>query len=524
MDPVARMGDIRLVLRAVIAATVFALFSVSVPLQVRAQPIADPGVESLLSAAADALGAPSLKSVRALHLTETGTAIGLPVKSEAYTDLAGGTFAAYTDLHVFTQDTGYDGQAAWTRDSTGVVWVDGSQQGHAAAVNEAFRESYALWTPAHGGAQVALLPSRSEAGRAYDVLHVTPPHSVVAFDVWLDARTHLPARYVETAAAVTTTTRLTDYHTVAGLELPFGLHAASDQGNKSDLTVTHVDVAPADIAAKISEPNSDVHDFSIAGGNQTSIPFTLADNHVYLDVMLNGKGPYHFIFDTGGQNVVDPAIVREIGAAAAGSAQGGGVGAKTEELAFAHVASLRVGNAELHDQLFAVLPVRAGFGMASSVPVDGLIGAEVLARFVTVFDYAQNRVILELPGATPAGSSIPFVFAGTQPQIPCAIDLIATQCTIDSGSRASLDLLAPFIAQNGSVVPAKATALGVNGFGVGGGDVGRLGRLPSLQIGQFDLKNLIAGFSSATAGAFANPGIAANIGGLPSPSTMRTKR
>lgn len=243
------------------------------------------------------------------------------------------------------------------------------------------------------------------------------------------------------------------------------------------------------------------------------MPFELIDNHVYLDVTLDGKGPYRFIFDTGGQNVIDPAVAREIGAASAGSAQGGGVGASTETFAFAPIASLRVGNAELRNQLFAVLPIRAGFGMASGVPVDGLIGAEVLARFVTVFDYEHSRVTFKLPGAAAAGAGVPFVFDGTQPEVPCAIDGIAAQCTIDSGSRSSLDLFAPFIARNPAVVSADATAAGLNGFGVGGGDMGRLGRLPSLKIGGFELKNLVAGFSGASSGAFAVPGVAANIGG-----------
>jgi len=484
-----------------------------------AQPLGGAGAEAVLRASASALGADNLPHLTSLHESATGTAIGLPAQAESYTDLAaGGTFAIYTKTGSFTQDFGYDGSSAWTRDSGGAVWVDGSEQGHAAAVNEAFRESYALWTPSHGGATVTLASPQSDAGRTYDVLRVSAPGSVVPFDVWIDRATHLPARYVETAAAVTTTTILGDYHSVAGVQLAFTNDQKSDQGNETNFHITHVDVGssgvePGEIAAKIRKPAEDLHDFSISGGSETSVPFELIDNHVYLDVMLNGKGPYRFIFDTGGANVIDPAVAREIGAVAAGSAQGGGVGAATESVAFAPVNSLRVGNAEVRDQIFAVLPVRAGFGVGASAPVDGLIGAEVLARFVTVFDYAHKRVVFELPGAVAQGTSIPFVFDGTQPEIPCAIDSIAGQCTIDTGSRSSLDLLAPFSAANPTVVPAGATAPGLNGFGVGGGDVGRLGRVTSVQIGPYDLKNLVAGFSTATAGAFAVPGIEANIGG-----------
>jgi hypothetical protein len=472
----------------------------------------DPG--PLLAATARALGAQHLAHLASLHLTESGTAVGLPERVEAYTDLAhGGRFAQYTHLGSFAQDSGFDGSDAWTRDSGNVVWVDGSRQGHDSAVNEAFRESYALWTVGRGGAAVTLAAPQADAGVTYDVLHVTAPGSVVPFDVWIDPTTRLPARYVETAAAVTTTTKLSDYRPVAGVQIAFATDQKSDQGNESDLKVTRADAAPPDVAAKIRKPASQPHDYAISPGTETSIPFELIDNHVYLDVTLNGKGPYRFVFDTGGSNLIDPAVAKEIGAAPSGNLQGGGVGAATETFAFAPVASLRVGNAELRDQVFSVVPVRAGFGVGGSAPVDGLIGAEVLARFVTVFDYAHNRVILKLPGAASEGASIPFVFDGTQPEIPCAVDHIAGSCTIDTGSRSSLDLFAPFIAANPAVVPAGVTAPGVNGFGVGGADVGRLGRLGSLQIGPYDLPDLVSGFSGATAGAFAVPGIEANIGG-----------
>jgi hypothetical protein len=449
-----------------------------------------------------------------LHATGKAVGLGLTGTVNAWTDLsAGGAYAGQLVLGGFRQGLGFDGHDAWTADDAGVVWVDGSQQNRASAINEAFRESYALWTPQHGGAAVTLDAPQTDAGVTYDVLTVNVPGSVVPYDVWIDASTHLPARYVERSAAVTTTTTLGDYRPVAGVKWAFAQRQHSDQGNDVALTYDRIDVAPPDIAARVRKPVSNPNDSSIAGGTSTTIPFTLIDNHVYLNVMLNGKGPYRFIFDTGGANVIDPAVAREIGSAGSGSVQGGGVGATTEEFQFARVASLRVGAAELRNQAFAVVPVRAGFGVAGSAPIDGLIGAEVLARFVTVFDYANNTIVLSTPPAKSAGAAIPFTFTGTQPLIPCTIDGLASQCSIDTGSRSSIDLFAPFLAANPSVVPSDATAPGINGFGVGGADVGRLARLRSLDIGPYHLPDTVAGLSMAQAGAFAVPGIGANIGG-----------
>ena len=123
-----------------------------------------------------------------------------------------------------------------------------------------------------------------------------------------------------------------------GLTYARTLHIESSDGNNSDLEIAGGALDPNGAAAHLQRPQTRPNDFSIEGGKaSTTIPITLVENHVNLDVMLNGKGPYHFIFDTGGSNVVDPAVAKEIGAVGSGSAQGNGVGSQTESLSFARV-------------------------------------------------------------------------------------------------------------------------------------------------------------------------------------------
>ena len=72
---------------------------------------------------------------------------------------------------------------------------------------------------------------------------------------------------------------------------------------------------------------------------------------------------------------------------------------------------------------------------------------------------------------------MPFVLYGTQPQIACTIDAIPAECTIDTGARDTITFMSPFMAAHPQIVPAKLTAVGVNGFGIGGPAMGRLGRV-----------------------------------------------
>jgi hypothetical protein len=422
-----------------------------------------------------------------------------------------GSFAAYVDAGPLSGASGFDGSRAWNRDAGGVVFDDGSIDARDAALDQVYLNRYGPWLPAHGGGTVTYAGARDDAGARYDVLSVTPPGSL-PFELWLDARTHLPARSVTPIGRTTTVTRWSDYRPVNGLQVAFAQSSETNQGASSFSASAAEADSPA-AAGMLRRPVSDVRDASIAHGTSTAIPFELVDNHVALPVLINGKGPFTFIFDTGGQNLLDAGLAKELGIASSGGINGGGVGSTTEAFQFAMVDALGVGDATLRRQSFLLAPVRAGFGAGGSKPVDGLIGFEVLARFVTTFDYDGKRIVLTTPGAAGAarGTTVPFVFNATQPMVACAIAGVPGSCTIDTGSRVSLSVTSPFIAAHPSVVPPNATAVGANGFGVGGASLGRLGRT-TLAFGGFTIPDIVADLSTQKQGAFADPFVSGNVG------------
>ncbi len=361
----------------------------------------DARIATLLRESRAALGGSALERVKILHLNATATVGGLPGTNAAWQEMGGARFAESYSNPPLSGGDGYDGTSVWNRDGSGLVWVDGGQAGRAQEISAAFESNYALWAANHGGALLAWGGTKFASGRHYDVLVVRAPGSAVPFQLWFDRASHLPAQSVLTIGPRSFTAAYSAYRAVDGLMIPFATRTLSSDGNRADVTVTQAVVNPPDGPAHLRKPVSNAHDFSIAAGAaETTVPIDLAENHVYLSVMLNGKGPYRFIFDTGGVNIVDPAVAQEIGAAGHGSIQGGGVGSKTESLSFAKVRTLQVGDATVRDQLFALAPTRLGFGMSAGQRVDGLIGFEVLSRFVTTFDYANSRVVLQLPSST----------------------------------------------------------------------------------------------------------------------------
>jgi len=477
----------------------------------------DPSVDALLAKSRAALGGDAILRLRSVHVRSNVEMVGIKGTQEQWLDLAAATYAESQNAGPLSGADGFDGHEVWQKDASGIVQVEGGIQARLQAIDQAYMNGYALWLPDHGGATVSSLGDRTLDGASYSVLRVTPRDGS-PLEVWFDQRS-LPRRVVAVFGPQTFTTTFDDYRAVDGALLPYHIHGDSDTGNSSDAKTISVEPNPADIAAHLVKPVSDAHDFSIEGGaTSTTIPFELVDNHVYVNVKLNGKGPYRFVFDSGGANVVDPAVLKEIGGSGQGDLHGTGVGSVSESSQFAKVATLEVGAAKLTDQNFLVLPTRQGFGVAAGSPVDGLIGYEVLARFITTNDYEHRTVTLRLPTATQKesfGSPIPFEFTGngTTPLIKGAINGVPADMSVDTGSRVSISIFRPFAQAHPSVVPSNLTPPGVNGFGVGGAALGRLGRVASLQLGPYTISNSIGDFSVQEKGAFADPYTAGNIGG-----------
>jgi hypothetical protein len=53
--------------------------------------------------------------------------------------------------------------------------------------------------------------------------------------------------------------------------------------------------------------SSAINDSNAGGRNSATVPFDLVDNHIVISALLNGKGPFRFVLDTGGNDTVTPA-------------------------------------------------------------------------------------------------------------------------------------------------------------------------------------------------------------------------
>ncbi len=489
-----------------------ALLASALPMFVQAAPNVDAQSAKILTAVRGVILHRPLASVTSLHLIGSESAAGLTATYEEWDDVTHMRFATAAVGGALTGAGGWDGTSNWVKDPTGLVHIDAGKASRIQAIDQMSLATLAFLKPNAGGATIIYEGRKSEAGATYDILKLTP-HGGSEVDLWVNRATHLIDKESGSLGNIVFTTKLTDYRNVDGLMYPFVQTVDLSTGNNETTTLTSVEIGK-DVSAQTAVPASSNRDADVAGGT-TTVPIQIINNHVYVQAKVNGQGPFMFILDTGGAFIISPDLAAKLKAGSAGSLQIGGVGATTEAAGFTHIDTLQVGSATVKDQFSLVLPIDKGFGVAEGMHIDGMIGYEFVARFLTTINYGnQTMTLANLPaqpariaGATP----VPFFFDGTIPNVAITIDGIKAIGVVDTGSRGSLTFTSPFAAAHPELKPS--TADGVLGFGIGGPAFAKLGRVASLSVGPFSFSNAIVAYTTQTQGAFGDPLGGQNLGG-----------
>ncbi len=244
------------------------------------------------------------------------------------------------------------------------------------------------------------------------------------------------------------------------------------------------------------------------------MPIRVLNNHIYADVSVNGKGPYTFIFDTGGANLVTPAVAKELGLKSEGHMDAHGAGEGIMEAGLTKVGELKIGNAALKNQVFIVLPLDA-MSDVEGIKEKGMVGFETFRRFVTRIDYAGKTLTLIDPkhfDPKDAGKPVKFVFAQSIPEIQGTFEGIPGMFEIDTGSRAELTLTKPFAEKNDVRAKHPKGIDAVDGWGVGGPSRGYVTRGAMLTMGSVQVPNVVTSLATQSKGAFAGNEYSGNIG------------
>jgi hypothetical protein len=481
-------------------------------LSLAAAPTGDP--QAVLAKARQASGGEAWAKLTSTHTKLKFETSGLKGVSEGWEDLRTGRSASRFTLGPATGAEGFDGKVSWNQDTSGQVLIEDSQEARETAASAAYRTSLAYYFPDRWPAELELLPERSEGGRHFAVLRVKPKGGR-AFEMWIDSATSLIDRTVEVGAIETRTVFFSDYRAVQGVRLPHTNRSTNGEEKYDQLlTVESIELNAPLTDALFASPAPPPPDFEIAKGTSTTLPFELINNHIYVQAKINGKGPFHVLCDTGGANIVTPEVAKALGLKTEGALQGRGVGEKSEDVALAMVDTLQLGDATLKRQLFAIFNM-GDFAKVEGTKTEAIVGFEIFKRLVVAVDYEKSRLTLTVPKAFKyqgKGTVVPFTFSGQIPEVEGEIDGIAGKFDLDTGSRASVDLMKDFVEKNALKDKYAPKVQGVTGWGVGGPARSGISRAKVLKLGTVTISAPVVELTLQEKGAFTNRYVAGNVG------------
>ncbi|MGC2321558.1 MAG: aspartyl protease family protein [Terriglobales bacterium] len=471
--------------------------------------------QEILAKSKQAQGGAAWDAVRTTYSKGKITTSGLTGQGESWEDNLTGRYLEKYQLGPTTGADGFDGKQVWSQDSAGEPRAEGADNARQGAADEAYRNAMAYWYPERWPAQIECSGAKQEQGKSFQVLRITPQGGR-PFDLWIDATTYLFDHTVEKADIETRTTYLSDYRTVQGVKVSFAQRSTNGEEKYDQyFALEKVEFNLPLEEARFRMPQPPPPDFAIASGkSSTTLPFELLNNHIYVELKLNGKGPFRMLCDTGGANIITPELARQLNLKSEGALQGRGVGEKSEDVGLVKLQSLGVGEATLSDQVFAVFPMEP-FSAVEGIQINGLIGYEVFKRFVAKVDYEHHLITLTLPSAFAykgEGTVVPFQFNAHIPQVEGAIDGIEGKLDIDTGSRSSLTVLGPFAEKHDLMAHVGTKVEAVTGWGVGGAARGLVARAKVLRLGKVEVHDPIMELSLQKKGAFVNPYVAGNVG------------
>lgn len=405
---------------------------------------------------------------------------------------------------------GYDGKTPWTADTSGYHSAQTGGDKHALAVNEAYRRAETWARPDRGGARIEKLG----CGR----LRVTPKGGK-PFEAAFDPRTGLLTEIRERQSyGVTSTTRYADYQRRAGMIVATRIEMLTndDPGSTETLRLTRLTPGPARAAARYAMPASNPADSLLPTSGRATLPFRLVNNHIVVDVRINGKGPFPFMVDTGGHDILTPATLRTLGLRPIGATPSFGAGEQANSSGYVRVERIDAGGAVLTGQTMITLDFSPP--AVEGLTLGGMLGVEFFERFVVRVDYGAKTITFIDPhrfgtaDLSGAGTLVPFDFYEHMPQVAGTIDGRPARFDIDTGSRADVTFTRPFVEANGlrGAYPDGVTI--TDGWGVGGPSRSYVVRPRTLSLGEVTVDGPIAGLSAAKVGSFADEGSDGNIG------------
>ena len=484
-----------------------------------AQNVATPRPDpiAILAAAKAASGGAAWDALRTQHSTVTINTAGVRGTAERWADIYSGRSLIKYSLGPVTGAAGYDGKSAWSQDGSGQSHAETSDVARELAVNAAYRDKLAFWYPDRAAAQIAFIDRIASDGAQFDVIRIVPEGGR-AFQFWINSDTHLIERLVEREAIDTRTEYLMDLRDVEGVKVPFRVRATRGDPRQDEVvTVDKLDYNWPLNGALFAQPAVARPDFDLAGGAAAvDVPFEVRNGHMFVSVMLNGRGPFRMLFDADRGNILAPRALAALGVKAEGNFGTAGVGADVQEIGIARIERIDLGGVAIDGMLFTALDVSGFIARVEGVDeVAGVVGYEFFKRVPVKLDFQHSRATFYDPARftyAGGGVGVPVAVRDRVALVEGSVDNFKGVFAIDTSDRGSLELASPFVEKNGLVKRLGATQSFVSGASGDGHTHALLARANLLKLGAVSVDRPVVALLQAVPGSTPSADVAGSVG------------
>ena len=467
-----------------------------------AKPEPKPDPVAVLAAAKTASGGAAWDALRTQRSEVKLAAANLEGSVERWSDIANGRSVMRYRIGPISGAAGYDGKQVWTQEESEEPKIETAAAALELATNAAYRDRLAFWYPDRARAKIEYKERAEANGRKYDVVTIVPEGGR-PFEFWIDVDSKLIERLVEREAEVTRTEVYSDRREVQGVRIPFHVHTSRGDPKFDEVVevqkltfnepVANVAFGPPVSKAEIAFP---------PGRASVEVPFEALSGHLFVQVMLDGRGPFRMLFDAGGTNVLTAQTATAIN----------GPGRALPKTV--NVASTTINGVDLGGQRYVVADIDPFLRRVEGLDnIGGVLGLEWFVRMPIRIDYARSRITFYDPSQfkTGSGTKVAVAKRGRLPLVAGSVDGIEGMFEVDTGSRGSLTLTPAFVARNDLEKKLAPKNVAITGAGVAGPVRAGLARAKSLKLGTVDVPNPIVALPKVE-GDSAKTDVAGNVG------------
>lgn len=222
------------------------------------------------------------------------------------------------------------------------------------------------------------------------------------------------------------------------------------------------------------------------------------------------------MLDTGATNILSHEVAKALNLPLEKNVPVGGGGENIIYGSYCQVDKLEVASQVMPRSRFLCMDVRDMHQGIGFPYLDGLIGYEVFAQFLTEVNFDRMEISLksfsERQTLQNGEQVVPFGWYGTTPLVQGRIDGIAANFWLDTGDRASATLALPFIGQYKLMDRYQPGFSMMTGYGLGGPLKTAMVFAENFQLGELSFSKTLLRLPTSKSRALSLSGVAGTIG------------